>query len=567
MKILIVGAVAGGATALARLRRLDENAQIIVFERGGYVSYANCGLPYYIGGDIAGRDALFVSTKESIESKYNVEIRDNNLVTKIDRDNKKIVAKNLITNEEYEETYDKLLLSTGSSPFVPNQDWLEQDGVFKLWTIPDTDEIYEFIEKNKPKKAVVVGGGFIGLEMVENLSQRGISVTLCDMADQVMPPLDKDMAKIVENHLLEKNVPLYLGNGLKEIYDNGKKVLLSDGTTIDTDIVLLSIGVRPNSKLAQEAGLDLNEKKGIIVDEYMRTSDENIYAVGDVIGVKDYVTGKDTMIPLAGPANKQGRNVAENILDLGRKKYKATMGTSIAKVFDLDVASVGQSEKSLQKLGYKYEEDYFITIIHTMSHAGYYPGAVPLTLKLIFAKDGKILGSQIVGYGGVDKRIDTIATSIYFEANVEDLTNLELAYAPPYSSAKDPVNFAGYTAENILNGLSVPITYEQYIENKDKYTLIDVREDIEMQLGIIEGAIKLPLTNLRKDYEKLDKSKEYVVYCAVGTRGYIAQRILMQKGYKVKNLLGGYRTYQDITTDDSSTTYTNMDTSQDILPT
>ncbi len=566
MKILIVGAVAGGATALARLRRLDEDAEIIVFERGEYVSYANCGLPYYIGGTIRNRDALFVSNKEDIEQKYNVEIRLKSLVTKIDRENKRIEVKNLLTGEEYFETYDKLLLSTGSSPFIPNSSWLEDDGVFKLWTIPDTDRIHDYISSEKPKSAVIVGGGFIGLEMVENLVEKGIKVYLCDMADQVMPPMDKDMAKLVENHLIEKGVKLYLGNGLKDITNNGKKVILSDGVEIETDMIILSIGVRPNTKLAEEAGLVLNERKGIKVNEYMQTSDENIYAVGDAIGVKNFVFGTETMIPLAGPANKQGRNVAENIVGNNEKKYVATMGTSIAKVFDIAAASVGESEKSLQRVGKEYEKDYFITIIHPMSHAGYYPDATPMTLKLIFGRDGKVLGAQIVGYDGVDKRIDTIATTMHFGGTVKDLTELELAYAPPFSSAKDPVNFAGYTAENILAGLFEPITYHQMMKEKDRYQLLDIREDLEVATGKLENSICIPLTRLRDEYEKLDKDKEYIVYCAVGVRGYIAQRILAQKGYKAKNLVGGLRTYYDMEEKKEGASFVPIDTSQDKFP-
>ena len=330
MKVLVVGAVAGGATALARLRRLDEDAEIIVFERGGYISYANCGLPYYIGEQIKNRESLFVSDKDTIEAKYGVEIRLNSNVKSIDRERRMIEVKNPETGEVYEETYDKLLLSTGSSPFVPNPAWLDQTRVFKLWTIPDTDSIYEFVVSYAPKRAVIVGGGFIGLEMAENLSDRGVEVSLCDMADQVMPPIDKDMAKIVEVRLAEHGVHLHLGNGLKDIENDGTRVVLADGTAIETDLVILSIGVKPNSQLAEAAGLELNARRGIKVDEFMHTSDPNIYAVGDVIGVQDYILGGEVMIPLAGPANKQGRNVAENILGLGQKTYDGTLGTSVA---------------------------------------------------------------------------------------------------------------------------------------------------------------------------------------------------------------------------------------------
>lgn len=548
MKIVIVGAVAGGATALARLRRLDEYAKIVVFERGAYPSYANCGLPYYIGGAIKERDALFVSTKESIENRYNVDLRTNTSVVKIDREGKKVLAKNLITGEEYEESYDRLLLSTGSSPFVPDEKFLEQKGVFKLWTIPDTDEIYSYIANEKPKRAVVVGGGFIGLEMVENLVERGIDVHLCDMSNQVMPPLDKDMAKLVENTLVEHGVKLHLNDGLKDIVDSGAKVVLNSGAEIKTDMVLLSIGVRANSELAADAGLKLNDKKSITVDEFMATEDENIFAVGDAIGVKNFVFGYETMVPLAGPANKQGRSVAENILGLSKKKYLGTMGTSIAKVFDIAAASVGESEKSLNKMGKVYGKDYHYTLLHPNSHAGYYPNPTQMTLKLIFDNEGKILGAQIVGMTGVDKRIDVIATAMHFGGTVKDLTELELAYAPPFSQAKDPVNFAGYTAENILAGLSKPMTYDEMMELKDKdgYELIDVREKDEFDAGTIEGARLLPLSTLRDELPNLDKSKEYLIFCAVGRRGYISQRIMEQHGFKTRNLMGGIKTYRDM---------------------
>lgn len=548
MKIVIVGAVAGGATALARLRRLDEYAKIVVFERGSYPSYANCGLPYYIGGAIKERDALFVSTKESIENRYNVDLRTNTSVVKIDREGKKVLAKNLITGEEYEEFYDKLLLSTGSSPFVPDEKFLEQKGVFKLWTVPDTDEIYSYISNENPKKAVVVGGGFIGLEMVENLVERGIEVHLCDMSNQVMHPLDKDMAKLVENTLVEHGVKLHLNDGLKDIVDNGAKVVLNSGAEIETDMVLLSIGVRANSELAADAGLKLNDKKGITVDEFMATEDENIFAVGDAIGVKNFVFGYETMVPLAGPANKQGRSVAENILGLSKKKYLGAMGTSIAKVFDVAAASVGENEKSLNKMGKVYGKDYHYTLIHPNSHAGYYPNPTQMTIKLIFDNESKILGAQIVGMTGVDKRIDVIATAMHFGGTVKDLTELELAYAPPFSQAKDPVNFAGYTAENILAGLSKPMTYDEMMELKDKYgyELIDVREKDEFDAGTIEGARLLPLSTLRDELPNLDKSKEYLIFCAVGRRGYISQRIMEQHGFKTRNLMGGIKTYRDM---------------------
>ncbi|NMW84961.1 FAD-dependent oxidoreductase [Peptoniphilus sp. AGMB00490] len=560
MKIIVVGGVAGGATAIARLRRLDENAEILLLERGKYVSFANCGLPYYIGGAIEERDSLFVTTKESIEDKYNIEIRTENEVLSIDKENKRVRIIDYTSGREYEEDYDKLLLSTGSSPFIPDVEGINERNIFKLWTVPDVDAIYNFIEKEKPKKAVVIGGGFIGLETAENLYEKGLEVTLVEMSDQVMPPLDKDMAKILENHLENKGVKLLLGEGFDGTENKGKTIKLKSGKKLESDITILSIGVRPNSGIAKSAGLELNERGGIKVDKFQKTSDENIYAVGDVIEVKDFILGTNTMIPLAGPANKQGRAVASNILEKREETYKATMGTSVAKVFDMTVATVGSNEKSLIKKGYKYKKDYYISLVHPMSHAGYYPGALPMTIKLIFGRDGEILGAQIVGYDGVDKRIDIIATTIYFKGNVYDLSDLELAYAPPYSSAKDPVNFAGYVATNILEGLTEPITLQELKEDKSKYTVLDVREEIEQVSGMMDEAISMPLTEIRNRIGELDKNKEYAIYCAVGIRGYIAERILKQRGFSAHNILGGYRTYLDI---EGSSDYSDLSTEQD----
>ncbi|MDY3902581.1 FAD-dependent oxidoreductase [Peptoniphilus sp.] len=560
MKIIVVGGVAGGATAIARLRRLDENAEILLLEKGKYVSFANCGLPYYIGGAIEERDSLFVTTKESIEDKYNIEIRTENEVLSIDKENKRVKIIDYTSGREYEENYDKLLLSTGSSPFIPDVEGINEMNIFKLWTVPDVDAIYSFIEKEKPKKAVVVGGGFIGLETAENLYEKGLEVTIVEMSDQVMPPLDRDTAKILENHLEDKGVKLLLGEGFEGTENKGKVIKLKSGKKLETDMTILSIGVRPNSEIAKSAGLELNEKGGIKVDKFQKTSDENIYAVGDVIEVKDFILGTDTMIPLAGPANKQGRAVASNILGEKEETYKATMGTSVAKVFDMTVATVGLNEKSLNKKGYQYKKDYYISLVHPMSHAGYYPGALPMTIKLIFGRDGKILGAQIVGYDGVDKRIDTIATTIYFKGNVYDLSKLELAYAPPYSSAKDPVNFAGYLATNILEGLTEPITLQELKDDKSKYTILDVREKIEQVSGMMDKAISMPLTEIRNRVDELDKNKEYAIYCAVGIRGYIAERILKQKGFRAHNILGGYRTYLDV---EESSKYSDLSTEQD----
>lgn len=547
-KIIIVGGVAGGATALARLRRLDEEAQIILFEKGEFVSFANCGLPYYLGGVIKNRDSIFVSNIESIQGKYNVDIRNFSEVTKIDKAQKKVKVRNIKTGKEYYESYDKLLLSTGSYPFVPTMEGVEAKNVFTLWNVADVDRIYNYIKEYKPKSAVIAGGGFIGIEVAENLLDRGIAVTLVEFSGQILPPLDKDMAKIAENHIQDKGIKLLLNTGVKSILNKGRKIELSNGEILDTDMTLLSIGVRPNTLLAKDAGLELNNRGGVIVNEFMQSSDKDIYAIGDMIEVTNKVNNTKTMIPLAGPANKQGRAVAANILSLKSEVYEGGIGTGIAKVCELTIASTGENEKSLISRGLKLWQDYGVSLIHPLSHAGYYPGAKPMTIKLIYSnKDARILGAQIVGFEGVDKRIDTIATSIHFKGNLYDLTKLELAYAPPYSSAKDPVNMAAYAASNSYEGLTEPISYADYLAAKDEYILLDVREDMETVTGTIDAAIKIPLTKLRQRFNELDKNKTYIVFCAIGLRGYIAERILKQKGYKVKNLLGGYRTHSDMT--------------------
>lgn len=544
-KVVIVGGVAGGATALARLRRLDEDLEIVLFERGEYISFANCGLPYYIGNVIENRESLLVQTPEGIMERFNASIRIKSEVIKILREEKKVLVRDLETKEEYEESYDYLILSTGSTPLRPPIPGIDSPNIFSLWNIPDTDAIKSFIEKEKPKLAVVVGGGFIGLEMAENLYELGIKVSIVEMLDQVMAPLDYEMAQIVHEHLTNVGVDLRLKDGVKRFdYKDGViTVTLQSGKTIDADMVILSIGIRPNSELAREAGLAVNERGGIIVDKYLKTSDDYIYAIGDVIEVEDFVNKNKTMVPLAGPANKQGRIVANNILG-AKEEYRGTQGTSIVKVFDLTVANTGTNEKTLNRLGKVYNKDYYIALIHTNSNAGYYPGALPMTIKLIYDKEGKILGSQIVGYKGVDKRIDVIATAIRFGAKVSDLKELELAYAPPYSSAKDPVNMIGFVAENQLTG-KVDIATWKDLENIDENTVIlDVMEDEERKLGHIKNSIHIPLGQLRASLDELDKSKNYIVYCAVGLRGYIASRIMKQRGFKVKNLAGGFTTYK-----------------------
>ncbi|MCP2240654.1 CoA-disulfide reductase [Thermoanaerobacterium thermosaccharolyticum] len=446
MKVVIVGGVAGGASAAARLRRLDENAEIILFEKGEYISYANCGLPYYIGEVIKEREKLIVQTPEAMSKRFNIDIRTLSEVTKIIPSEKTVIVHDIQNNKTYKETYDKLILSPGAEPIKPPMPGIDGKNIFTLRNIPDTYRIKDFVDYNKPKKAVVVGGGFIGLEVAENLKEVGLDVTVVELADHVMAPLDYEMASIAHQHLKDKGVKLILKDGVKEFQhkDNSTTVVLNSGKTIDTDMVVLGIGVRPDIKLAKDAGLAIGDRGGIKVNEYLQTSNPDIYAVGDAIEVKDYINGSNTLIPLAGPANKQGRIAADNIC--GRNsKYDGTQGTSVAKIFDLTVAATGNNETILKRVGIDYNK----VIIHPNSHASYYPDALPMTIKLIFKKeDGKILGAQIVGFDGVDKRIDVIATAIRANMTVYDLEELELSYAPPYSSAKDPVNMAGFAASN-----------------------------------------------------------------------------------------------------------------------
>lgn len=542
-RYVVVGGVAAGATAIARLRRLDEQAEIILLEKGNVVSFANCGLPYYIGGVIKDRNALFVSTPEAIASKYNIDVRTNSEVIGINPENKSVTVKSETT---YELAYDKLLIATGSTPIHPHMEGFDGENVFTLWNIPDTDRIYKYIEDNDVQHAVVIGGGFIGLEMVENLVHRGIHVHLIEKSNQVMTLLDEDMAKLVENHLVDQGVDLRLNNGVEKIiHDNKSAVVLENGEIIPCDMIILSIGIRPQTSFLNDSGIQMNKRGGVIVNRYMETSIKDIYAAGDIVEVDDFNTQGRVMVPLAGPANKQGRVAADNMV-LGHKSaYRGTQATSIAKVFDLSVASTGLNEKQLKALHKVYGQDYRITLIHPNEHAGYYPGATPLTLKLIFDMNGIVLGAQIIGYNGVDKRIDVIASTIHYHGTVEDLTELELAYAPPYSSAKDPVNFAGYTAVNQLEGLVEVKRVEELNTMSQDEILLDIREESELMMGVIPHSIHIPLSQLRNRLPELDKNKTYIVYCAVGLRGYLAARILMQNNIHALNLLGGYRTYSD----------------------
>lgn len=543
MNYLIIGGVAGGATVAARLRRMDEKANIILFERGKYVSYANCSLPYYIGDTINNREKLFVQTAKGFTDRFRIDIRTEQEVTAIRPDKKEVEIKNLSTGETYTETYDKLVLSPGAEPLRPGIEGIGSKKIFTLRNVPDTDTIKNYVNTENPKRAIVVGGGFIGLEMAENLHDLGIQVDVVEMANQVMAPLDFSMAAIVHRQLTDKGVGLHLEDGVSrfEEKDGGVTVHLRSGKQIATDMVLLSIGVRPETKLAKNAGLAIGERGGITVNDYMQTSDANIYALGDAVEVRHLVTGQPALIPLAGPANKQGRIVADNIVFGNKEKYPGSIGTSIAKVFDLTVAAAGANAKLLQRNNIPYISSY----THGASHAGYYPGAVPLSIKILFApENGKLLGAQIVGFNGVDKRIEMLAQVIQRGGTVHDLAELEHAYAPPYSSAKDPVNMAGFVAENILNKKSRIIQWRKLAELPADTIRIDVRTHDEYKLGTIPGFINIPVDELREHLDELPKEKPIVVTCAVGLRGYLAYRILVQNGFKhVRNLSGGYKTW------------------------
>lgn len=539
-KIIIVGGVAGGASAAARLRRLNETAEIIILEKGEHISFANCGLPYYIGEEIQDRSKLLVQTVEGMSTRFKMDIRNFNEVISISKDAKTVKIKDLKTSTIYEESYDKLILSPGASPINPPIPGKESaKNIFTLRNLHDTDKIKSFIDNNSPKNATIIGGGFIGIEMAENLVNRGINVTLIDKSPQVMAHIDYEMANIVHEHLIDNSINLILNTGISAIDNNGKTVVLEDESKIPTELIILAIGVKPETTIAREAGLKLNDRGAIIVNEYLESSAPDIYAIGDAIEVTDYINGKKTQIPLAWPANRQGRLVADNIF--GKKTpYKGTLGSSVAKVFDITVASTGNNEKILKKLNMDYE----VVHIHPNSHAGYYPGAFPIHLKLIFNKEGKILGAQAVGFEGIEKRIDILATAIKGNLTIFDLPDLEICYAPPYSSAKDPVNMAGYVASNILENNLETIQWHE-VENliKEDAYILDVRNQVEIESGKIETSHNIPLDNLRENLDKLNKNEKIYVYCKVGLRGYLACRILKQHGFKAINIDGGYTTY------------------------
>lgn len=544
MKILIVGGVAGGASVAARLRRMDEQAEIILFERGEYISYANCGLPYYIGGTIADRDNLFVQTVDGFSKRFKIDIRVLQEVICINRENKSITIQNLITNKEYTESYDKLILSTGSEPVKPPIKGIDSRKIFTLRNVPDTDKIKNFLITHKPQKAVVIGGGFIGLEMVENLHNAGLEVQLVEKADQVMAPIDFSMAAIVHQQLRQKGVELYLKEGVTSFLEeeNGVRIVLESGRELISDMVIFSIGVRPDIKIVKDAGLELGTTGGIKVNSYMQTSDNNIYALGDAVEVLNPIITKQMLIPLAGPANKQARIVADNILEDNKYIYPGTIGTSIAKVFDLTVAATGLSSKVLNRECIEHISSF----THGSSHAGYYPGASQLSVKVNFSPlNGKLLGAQVVGKEGADKRIELFSEVIKKGGTIYDLMDIEHAYAPPYSSAKDPVNMAGFVADNILKGKMKVAQWRDIGKiNLAKTTLLDVRTSEECSEGYIKGAMNIPLDELRSRIKEIPKEKDVLIYCAVGLRGYIASRILAQYGFSnVLNLSGGYTTY------------------------
>ncbi len=544
MKILIIGGVAGGASVAARLRRMDEQAEIILFERGEYISYANCGLPYYIGGTIANRDNLFVQTVDGFSKRFKIDIRVLQEVICINREKKSVTIQNLVTNKEYTESYDKLIVSTGSEPVKPPIKGIDSRKIFTLRNVPDTDKIKNFLITHKPKRAIVIGGGFIGLEMVENLHHAGLEVQLVEKADQVMAPIDFSMAAIVHQYLRQKGVRLYLKEGVTSFLEeeNGIRIGLESGRELISDMVIFSIGVRPDIKIVKDAGLELGTTGGIKVNSYMQTSENNIYALGDAVEILNPVINKQMLIPLAGPANKQARIVADNILEDNKYMYSGTIGTSIAKVFDLTVAATGLSSKMLNRECIEHISSF----THGSSHAGYYPGASQLSIKINFSPlNGKLLGAQVVGREGADKRIELFSEVIKKGGTIYDLMDIEHAYAPPYSSAKDPVNMAGFVADNILKG-KMRIAQWRDIEkiNLAKTTLLDVRTSEEYSEGYINGAMNIPLDELRSRIKEIPKEKDVLIYCAVGLRGYIASRILAQYGFSnVLNMSGGYTTY------------------------
>ncbi|MFI3685629.1 FAD-dependent oxidoreductase [Vagococcus fluvialis] len=538
-RTVIIGGVAGGMSAATRLRRLDENQEIVIIEKGPYVSFANCGLPYYVSGEISDREKLLVQTPESLKARFNLDVRPFSEATEINSEKKQVTIKS--AESTYELSYDQLILSPGAKPFIPPLNGLEEaDNIFTLRNVPDVDKIMDSLETTKPKKAVVVGAGFIGLEMAENLAKRGLEVTIVEFASHVLPTVDDEMAAFIHNELVDNGIIVHTEKGVVEIEDKGRTLILNTGEKIETDLVILSVGVRPENDLAESAGIELGMRGGILVDENYETSVKDIYAVGDAIIVKNQITKDDAMIALASPANRQGRQVADVIAGMPRKN-KGSIGTAIVRVFNQSIASTGLTEKQLNDLNY----DFSIVHIDGKNHAGYYPNASMVFLKLLFnGKTGELYGAQAVGKDGVDKRIDIIATAIKGELTVEDLPELELTYAPPFGSAKDVVNMAGYAALNIMEGISQNIQLHELEEVKNSGALlVDVRTGAEFERGNIPGFVNFPLNNLRDSMSELPKNKEIILSCHSGQRSYIASRMLEQHGFKVKNLDGSYLLY------------------------
>ena len=541
MKTVIIGGVAGGATAAARLRRLDEKAQIVILERGEYVSFANCGLPYYIGGAIREKGALTLQTPQSFQSRFRIEVRTLQEAVKIDPKRKTVTVTDLAAGTQYEESYDTLLLSPGAKPIRPAIEGIDMPHVFTLRNIPDTMRIKAYIEERHPKTAVIVGGGYIGVEMAENLVQAGLSVSIVEKSDHLIAPLDFDMAADVHRYVKEKGIKLYLNNAVTALKDGS--VQLENGC-ISADMVLLCVGVRPETEIASACGIATNARGSILVDAQMRTNIPDIYAVGDAVAIKDFIDGRETFIPLAGPANKQGRIAADNIAGYP-SEYRGTQGSAVLKLFDLTVATTGWNERAAKAAGVEYDKAY----TYSASHASYYPGGRPMSVKALWDKKTlRILGAQIVGYDGVDKRMDVLAAAIRFGAKITDLTELELCYAPPFGSAKDPVNMLGYVAENAVTGKIKQFFWHdvEKLPRDGSVTLLDTRTALEVSRGRIDGFIHIPLDSLRERIGELPKDKPVYVHCHSGLRSYIACRILVGNGFDCYNLAGGYRLYESV---------------------
>jgi len=541
MKNIIIGGVAGGATAAARLRRLDEKAEIIVLERGEYVSFANCGLPYYIGGVITDREDLTLQTPESFKKRFNIDVRVFNEAVKIKPDTKTVIVKNLRTGETYEETYDNLILSPGAEPIQPNIEGADGSNVFTLRNIPDALKIKQYIDTAKPHSAVVIGGGYIGVEMAENLVEAGLKVSIVELADHLIAPLDFDMAAEVHRYIKSKGIYLHMNNGVKAI--NGNTVILQNGE-ITANMIIMSVGVRPETAIAKECGIVLNQRGSIVVNNKMQTNLPNIYAIGDAVEVENFITKKPAFIPLAGPANKQGRIAADNIAGY-ESVYTGTQGSAVLKLFDMTVATTGLNEKSATAAGIDYDKTY----TYSASHATYYPGAAQMAIKALWDKKTlKIIGAQIVGFDGVDKRMDVLAAAIRFGAKITDLATLELCYAPPFGSAKDPVNMLGFIAENIVSGKLKQFFWHdvEKLPRDGSVFLLDTRTPYEVMKGKIDGFVNIPLDELRGRLDEIPKDKPVYVHCHSGLRSYLACRILTGNGYDCYNLAGGWRLYESV---------------------